>query len=217
MPPTALLFDLDGTLSNPSEGITRSIAHALTALGRPAPAPGDLERFIGPPLRSTLAQLLETEDRALVEEAVRLYRERYTERGMFENVLYPGIPELLACLRADGARLFVATSKMTFYTERIVEHFGLVHFFSGIYGSDPEGRLDDKRLLLNHILICESLPAEASVMIGDRLHDIVAARVHGIRSIGVTYGFGTRVELVDAGADAIADSPGAIRPLIQTL
>ncbi|MBS1914435.1 MAG: HAD hydrolase-like protein [Bacteroidetes bacterium] len=217
MPPTALLFDLDGTLSNPSEGITRSIAHALMALGRPAPPPGDLERYIGPPLRSTLARLLGTDNRALIEEAVRLYRERYTECGMFENILYPGIPELLECLRADGARLFVATSKMTYYAERIVEHFGLSGFFSGIYGSDPEGRLDDKRALLNHMLISESLPADASVMIGDRLHDIVAARAHGLGSIGVTYGFGTREELVGAGADAIADSPGAVAVIIATM
>ncbi len=120
-----ILFDLDGTLTDSGPGITRCLQHALTRLGRPAPAASALRRFVGPPLHETFAELLETRDAALVDGAVRLYRERFEETGMFENEMYPGVLEGLECLSRQGHRMWVATSKPAIYADRIVDHFGV--------------------------------------------------------------------------------------------
>lgn len=213
MKPAAIknvLFDLDGTLTDPREGITRCIQYALERMNRPVPLQSALEAFIGPPLRGTFKNILEATDAALVEEAVCLYRERFSSVGIFENEVYAGVAQMLESLQAAPARLFVATSKAEVFAERILAHFGLSRFFAGVYGSTLDGRFDDKADLLRHLLASERLEARETVMVGDREHDVIAARRNGIFSLGVTYGYGTREELRAAGADALSESPGEV-------
>ena len=205
-----VLFDLDGTLTDPREGITRCIQYALEKLGQHVPSQVELEAYIGPPLRGTFAAILKSTDTQLVETAVQFYRERFAVVGLFENELYAEVPSMLESLRDAHRRLFVATSKVGTFAESILEHFRISHFFDGVYGSTLEGRFDDKAELLHHLLNCESLAAAETVMVGDREHDVFAARHNRILSLGVTYGYGTREELRAAGADALCDSPSAV-------
>ncbi len=210
---TAILFDLDGTLTDPVVGITASLRHALIALGRPAPAPDDLTWCIGPPLQESLHILLGDEDP--VDEAVALYRERYGTIGLFENTVYPGIEEVLSGLHGEGRRLFVATSKLAVYARRILEHFALDGYFETIYGAELNGTRSDKSALIAWILQCEGLAAESVVMVGDRSHDMVGARNNRVATVGVLYGYGTRAELDAAGADALAEWPDDLPALLS--
>lgn len=205
-----VLFDLDGTLTDPGEGITRSLQYALGELGVECPAPAELHVHIGPPVRQALSVILKTDDEALVEEALRLYRVRFSETGIYENEVFEGVPEMLADLRASSRKLFVATAKPLVFTARIMEHFGLAHYFDGVYGSELNGRLDNKVELIRHILKSAELMAEETLMVGDRKYDIFGARENGCASLGVTYGYGSEEELRGAGADLICDSPEEI-------
>jgi phosphoglycolate phosphatase len=212
-----ILFDLDGTLTEPALGITNCYRFALEALGRPAPAQGDLLKFIGPPMRENFAGILGSTDAALVERAVALYRERFAAVGLYENEVYPGVHEMLEELRAAGLRLFVATSKVTEYSARILEHFDLSRFFVAVHGATPDGSLDDKALLLARLLREEGIDPAESVMVGDREHDINAARRNSLRAVGVGYGYGSRAELAGAGADFICESPAEVAALLIRL
>ena len=196
-------FDLDGTLTDPREGITKSIAHALERMGHEPPPLQQLEFAIGPPLRGTFAQLLCDDRRESVERAIDYYRERYTAVGLFENAPYPGIGDTLAGLRSAGATLFVATSKPHTYATRIVEHFGLRPHFEFVHGSELDGTRDDKRELLAHILEQHGLDPAGTSMVGDRGVDMSAARHHGLTAIGALWGFGSREELLEAGAQRL--------------
>ncbi|WP_274424330.1 HAD hydrolase-like protein [Chelativorans sp. YIM 93263] len=216
-PRPALLFDLDGTMTDPFVGITRSLQYALERLGRLAPAAEDLRWCIGPPIQSNLAKLLETDDEALIWEGVRLYRERYGDVGKFENRLIPGVSEVLAGFARDGYILSVATSKVKSYTADILEHFGLHIYFDAVHGSEPDGRNSDKTDLIRHILASEPIDAGQTVMIGDRMHDIIGARANGVRSIGVLWGYGDRGELEGAGADRIAEHPDELGPMVREM
>jgi phosphoglycolate phosphatase len=201
----ALLFDLDGTLTDNYVGIATSIRYALARLGEPAPADAALAFCVGPPLRETFARLLGSRDRARIESAIGHYRERYNEVGWRENVVYDGVDRLLGSLADAGERLFVCTAKPEVFARRIVAHFGFDRRFAGIYGADLAGALDDKAKLLRHMLAAERLDAIDAVMIGDRGNDVRAARANDVRSIGVLWGYGSRDEL--AGADALAATP----------
>jgi phosphoglycolate phosphatase len=205
-----VLFDLDGTLTDPGEGITRSLQYALGELGVDCPALAELHIHIGPPIRDALAIILKTTDHALVEEALRLFRVRFSETGIFENEVFAGVPEMLAALCASSRRLFVATAKPLVFTERIMNHFQLSDYFEGIYGSGLDGTLDNKAELLRHILKNAELAPAETLMVGDRMYDILGARENGCMSLGVTYGYGSREELRDAGAHLICDSPQEI-------
>jgi phosphoglycolate phosphatase len=205
-----LLFDLDGTLTDPKEGITRCIAHALETLGHPSPPPDDLHFAIGPPLRATFGRLMQTEDRALIELALATYRERFATIGLFENALYPNIRETLAQARADGHRIFLATSKPHVYARRILVHFGIAEFFEAAHGSELDGRNDDKGELIAHLLRNERLAAEDCLMFGDRKHDVIGAAKNGVRAVGVTWGYGSEEELREAGASALCHAPAAL-------
>lgn len=205
-----LFLDLDGTLTNPFEGITRSMQHALVALGRDAVEAEDLRVCIGPPLRETFRRLLECDDPAVIEAAVAAYRERYFELGLFENSPYDGVTDMLALLRDRGHRLRLVTSKVVPAAERIVEHFGLAGYLDGVHGSELDGRFDDKGELIAHVLASNAIEPGGCVMIGDRMHDVSAARRNRVRAIGVTWGFGTPAELIEAGADALCDHPSAV-------
>ena len=196
-----ILFDLDGTLTDPGVGITRCLAHALAGLGRDPPPLDALRRFIGPPLHESLAELLQSGDRTLVDEAVRLYRERFVETGMFENNVYPGVVPGLETLKQGGHRIWVVTSKPTLYAERIVRHFGFDRWLEGVHGSGLSGENADKRRLVGEALAQERLAARESWMVGDRMHDIRGARANGVRCIGVLWGYGGEDELREAQPD----------------
>ncbi len=214
-PREVVLLDLDGTLTDNFAGISRSIVHALAALGEPAPDPSTLTDCVGPPLRYSFARLLATDDGARIERAIVHYRERYSATGWHENVVYAGIPAMLVALRHGGRRLLLCTSKPQPFAERIVERFDLGGHLAGVYGADLGGTLDDKGALVAHIVARERLEPARCAMVGDREHDILAARRHGIRAIGVLWGYGSRAELERAGADAIAADPGSLPPCID--
>lgn len=202
-----VLLDLDGTLTNPEQGIVGCIRHALVALDRTLPADCDLARYIGPPLADAFRELLATDDRAEVDAAITAYRARFASVGLFENEVYAGIPEALDALTAQGARLFLATSKPLVYARRIVEHYGLATFFERLHGSELDGTRTDKTDLIAHILDTERLAPEETVMVGDRRHDVVGALRNRVRPLGVLWGFGSREELTATGAAEVLETP----------
>jgi phosphoglycolate phosphatase len=210
-----VLFDLDGTLTDPREGIVACIKYALVALNHPVPPDRTLVRFIGPPLRDAFAELLRTEsDSDSVETAVAIYRERYTTVGLFENAVYEDIPRAVALLSERGARLFVATSKPTVYAERIVEHFEIARYFDRVYGSELDGRLSDKGELIAHALSASSLSSADTIMVGDRRHDVLGALKNHVLPVGVLWGYGSRQELVTAGAEKLMKEPNELSELV---
>ncbi len=202
---STVLFDLDGTLTDPGEGIVESILVALRELGLPGPSRERLRDCVGPPLRDSFLELGASPDQ--VERLLETYRARYREVGMFENRVYPEIPTLLAELGSRGCRLLVATSKPTPFAEAILDHFQLRDFFAGVYGSHLDGRLADKRELLADIRARVHLEPDRAALVGDRRFDITAARSEALFSVGALWGYGTRSELVAARADALADRP----------
>jgi phosphoglycolate phosphatase len=212
--PALILFDLDGTLTDPKPGITGSIQYALERMGEPVPHADELEWTIGPPLRLNFVRLV---GEARADEGVRLYRERFGETGLFENRLIDGIPELLNSLHTQGHQLVVATSKPHVFASRIVEHFGLAPYFTTVYGSELDGTRVDKRDLLRHIRDIEQLHPHRSVMIGDREHDVHGAKAIDVRTIGVRWGYGSDEELHRAGAYALVDSPHEIAEHVSVL
>jgi len=206
----AILFDLDGTLTDPREGITRSIAYALERMGLEPPPLDDLTFAIGPPLRRSLARLIGSEADEAVERTLAFYRERFADVGLFENALYEGIAETLGELAAGGASLYVATSKPRVYAERIVRHFGLDAHFIAVHGCELDGTREDKRDLLAHLLPHHGIDPRDAAMIGDRGVDMVAARHHGLRGVGALWGYGSREELEAAGAHVVCTLPREI-------
>ncbi|MDD3183126.1 MAG: HAD hydrolase-like protein [Alphaproteobacteria bacterium] len=209
-----ILFDLDGTISDPKEGITKSIAYALEELDHTPPPLEELTVYIGPPLKNAFEEMLGSSAQA--EKALSLYRYRYNEqgRGMIENILYPAIPETLAALKQQGKQLFIATSKAVDIAEKVVGHFGLSDLFVKVYGAEIDGTRSDKAELIAYILACENITPKDAVMIGDRKHDIIGAVKNGIRAIGVLWGYGSAEELREAGACALCESPqGLLREL----
>jgi phosphoglycolate phosphatase len=212
-----IFFDLDGTLTDPKEGITRCIQYALEKLKRPCPGGFSPAECIGPPLRSIFMRLLASDNRDLIEKAVIFYRERFSEIGLYENQVYPGIFELLADLNGNSHRLFVVTSKPKIYANRIVRHFALEPWFDDIYGAELDGRFDNKAALVDWILHRLALPPEETVMVGDRKEDVQAGKKNGIRTIGVTYGYGSKKEIIRAAPDYVCHCPAQIRQTVSGL
>jgi phosphoglycolate phosphatase len=200
-----LLLDLDGTLTDPCEGIVRSLDHALRALGAPAHPEARLARFIGPPLEDSFRELLPDPSSARIAAAISHYRERFDQIGWRENRVYPEVPGFLAALRARRFRAVVATSKPHVFAARIARHFGLEDALDAIYGAELDGTRGRKAELIAHVLTQERVDRERAVMLGDRRHDVEGARANGVRSLGVTYGYGDRAELEAAGATWICD------------
>jgi phosphoglycolate phosphatase len=184
--------------------------HALECLGRPCPPDEVLASFIGPPLRQSFATILATSDAEQIASAVALYRERLSAKGLYENEVYAGIPQMLERVGQVASASFVVTSKVTMFARRIVEHFGLDRHFSRVYGSQLDGRFDDKTELIAHVLEVQKIDPAAAVMIGDRAVDIRGARANSIRAIGVLWGYGSQRELVEAGADRLCATPGEL-------
>ena len=211
----AIFFDLDGTLTDPKVGITRCIQHALGELGATPPDADELTWCIGPPLLESFKSMLG--DDALANTALTHYRARFSEVGLFENQLYMGVPEALRRLSGRDVSLFVATSKPQVYAERIVEHFGLGAFFKGIFGATLQGDRATKTDLLRWALGETRVKADASVMVGDRSHDMVGATDNGMRAVGVVYGYGCREELESSGAELLVNSPDELSGLLDAL
>ena len=207
-----VFLDLDGTLTDPKPGITRSIRHALHALGHAAPAEDALTWCIGPPLLQSFVGLLG--DEATARRALALYRERFAKTGLYENRVYDGVPEMLTRLCDAGFGLNLATSKPHVYASRITAHFGLDHWLDGVFGSKLDGARADKTALLAHALEETGAAPGQAVMLGDREHDIIGARNNGMAGIGALWGYGTQAELQTAGADRLATSPEHAADLI---
>lgn len=213
---TVVLVDLDGTITDPAPGILAAFRHAVLTLTGAAPPAEDLAWVIGPPLRVSFPRLLPAG--ADVEEALRLYRAHYTAGGLYDARLHAGIDEALGALRAAGHRLFVCTSKPIDYTPQILAHFGVSRHFHGIHGAELDGTRDDKGDLIAWMIAREGIDPTRAVMIGDRKHDVLGAKRHGIPCIGVLWGYGGRVELEEHGAAAIAtraeELPGLVGRLL---
>ena len=211
MTTTSLFFDLDGTLTDPKSGITGCVQYALERLGAPVPSKDELEWCIGPPLRENFVKLV-GED--LAGRGVELYRERFSDIGLFENEVYDGIPLVLEALATRGAALFVASSKPKVYVDRILDHFDLTRFFDRVYGSELDGANADKRDLLAVVLADSGVQPSEATMIGDRAHDAIGAGHNAMDFVGVLYGYGSREELEDEGTTRFVYEPRELIPAL---
>ena len=210
-----VLFDLDGTLTDPAEGITNALMHAQRRLGMAVSPREALYVFIGPPLIETFMSEWGL-TRAEADQALLYYREHFSVKGLFENVPYPGIGACLAELKAAGLRLFVATSKPEPLSLRILEHFDLLQYFEAVAGSTMDEQRTKKGEVIAYALDTYHLDPSETVMIGDRKHDVLGAAENGLPCIGVLYGYGSRAELVEAGAAALAADLGELSALLKS-
>lgn len=213
---TTILFDLDGTLTDSAEGIINCVKYALDEMDRPIPTQSELIKFVGPPLYESFERFcgMEPED---VKEAVRLYRVRYADVGLFENSVYGGVPEMLERLKAAGKTLAVATSKPEVFAKRILEHFGLDGYFDFIGGASIGGTRNEKQEVILYTLENLGVIDRSSVlMVGDRLHDILGAHNTGLDCMAVIYGYGSREEFEEYGADYIAETAETVADTILT-
>ncbi len=200
-----ILFDLDGTLTDSEEGITRCVKYALESLGENIPDDDTLNRFIGPPLIESYMKYCGLSFEK-AELAVVKYRERFSVTGLYENSVYDGIENLLKHLKAAGLKLIVATSKPQVFAVRILEYFGLTSYFDLIVGSELDGTRNNKGDVISHVFDLTGIDKGPAIMVGDREHDVFGAKSQGIPCVGVLYGYGSREELESAGADYIIET-----------
>ncbi|XID75311.1 HAD-IA family hydrolase [Alkanindiges sp. WGS2144] len=196
----SILFDLDGTLTDPKVGITTCIRHALTSLGTSCGGQ-ELDWCIGPPLIQSFTSLLDTQNPAVLNQALLLYRERFATVGLYENQLYPEVKTGLQQLMRADFKLYLATSKPHVYARQILQYFQLGQFFTAIHGSELSGERTDKTELVGYIIEQEKLDPERCVMVGDRCYDIAGAKNNHITSVAVGYGYGSATELREAEPD----------------
>lgn len=209
-----ILFDLDGTLTDPGIGITRSVAYALRKMGLKDVEEHTLFKFIGPPLTDSFSEYNHF-DAQEVKQAVVYYREYYSDKGLYENELYEGIPELLKALLGKGYRIGLATSKPTDFAQIILEHFKIAEYFTFVAGSNLDGTRGEKAEVIEHALKNLMITDLSQVvMIGDREYDIYGAKKMGLDSIGVGYGYGTKEELITAGATHYCETVEALKNLL---
>ncbi|MDD4599951.1 MAG: HAD family hydrolase [Negativicutes bacterium] len=209
-----ILLDLDGTLTDPKIGITTSVQYALAKLGIKEESLDKLTPFIGPPLIKAFMEFYSlSEENA--RKGVEYYRERFSKVGLYENAVYPGIPEMLQALRAKGKKLVIATSKPTIYSVKIVEHFNLYQYFDLVIGSNLDGTRLEKGEVIEAVLAeLGEVDKDTIIMVGDRKHDIIGARENGLKVIAVAYGYGPMEELSVARPDAIVASVQELRELL---
>jgi phosphoglycolate phosphatase len=208
-----ILFDLDGTLTNPKLGITKSVQYALNTKGITVEDLNSLTKYIGPPLRNTFMEFgyNEIEADALIDK----YREYYKVTGIYENEVYGGIEKLLHKLKEDGMKIYTATSKPEHFAKIILEHFKLDQYFEDICGATMDSSRSTKEAVIRYALEKNNIvDLNEVVMIGDREHDVEGAKRVGITSIGVLFGYGSRDELVEAGADHLAGTVEEIYDII---
>ncbi|WNF23477.1 HAD family hydrolase [Mesobacillus jeotgali] len=210
-----ILLDLDGTITDPKVGITKSVQYALRKMGKAAPNVDQLEGFIGPPLQVSFAEYFDFDEHQ-TEMAIDFYRERFKEKGIFENELYPNIPDLLKFLKEQSFSLAVATSKPTVFADQILKHFKIEHYFDLVVGSNLDGTRTSKTEIIEYILneYHQHMP-EDFIMIGDRKHDIEGACNNGIDSIGVLYGYGSLEELRNSRPVYIVESVEQLREVLM--
>lgn len=212
-----LLFDLDGTLTDPKVGITTCVQYALRKFGIEEPDLDKLEGFIGPPLADSFQEFYGF-DEEQIECAIRTFRERFSTIGLFENEIYPGMKEMLAHLKAEGKRLAVASSKATVFVNKILQHFEIAQYFDVVMGSELDGTRTKKEEVMEEAIreLCDGnkLDNDTAVMIGDRKFDIEGAKAFGLASIGVSYGYACPGELEEAGADYIVDTVSELEALL---
>lgn len=209
-----ILFDLDGTLTDSGQGILNSIRYALTQLDHPIPDDHLLKTFIGPPLKTSFEQTLGM-SLAESQAAIALYRDYFREKGIFENQIYPGIPELLADLKDQKKQLLVATSKPEVFAQQILEHFELSHFFEIIIGASMDSSRSKKSDVIAYALKnADTVNPAETIMVGDRKYDILGAKENQLASLGVLYGYGSFEELQAAKADYIAKSTEDLRKIL---
>lgn len=209
-----ILFDLDGTLTDPAEGITGSILYALEKMGRDLPERSSLLRFIGPPLVPAFQEFLGMTE-AEASRALILYREYFSVHGLFENTPYDGIGDALARLKDSGRTLVLATSKPETFAVRILEHFGLAQYFTLMCGASMDEKRNTKDAVIGYALEKLGNPDPSRmVMVGDRHHDVQGAAVFGIPAVGVLWGYGSREELEKAGARWIVPDIAAMTELL---
>ena len=202
-----ILFDLDGTLTESGEGITKSVQYALERIGKQEADLEKLKAFVGPPLTEMFMKYAQV-DEETAKKAVEIYRERYSVTGIFENAVYPGIEDMLAQLKKKGYILAVASSKPEVYVKKILDHFGLTQYFTEIGGSEMDGRRTNKTEVIEDVLRRLNMDKhrEQVIMIGDKEHDVYGARKAGLECIAVSFGYGTKEELTNAEPLKIVDS-----------
>ncbi len=211
-----ILFDLDGTLTDPEEGIINSVIYALKYFSISVDDRKSLYDFIGPPLTDSFEKHFAfSEAQAL--KAVDVYREYFADKGIFENRVYTGTENMLKCLKSSGKRIVLATSKPEKYAVMILEHFGLLKYFDFVCGATMDERRSSKTAVIEYTLKKTGLSAENSVMVGDRRFDIEGAHENGLKAVGVLYGYGSREELQAAGADFTAESIAELESLLLKL
>lgn len=207
-----VLFDLDGTLTDPMTGITKSVQYALKKQGIIENDLWNLTKFIGPPLKESFQKFYGM-SKEEAQKAVEDYREYFSPIGIFENIVYDGMEEMLTKLKKEGMRLCVATSKPEEFAKRILEHFQLEEYFEFVGGALMDGRTN-KAEVIAYVLSEIKAEKEQTIMVGDREHDILGAKKNGIESIGVLYGYGDKNELQDAGADLIVEDVTQLREIL---
>lgn len=213
---TTAVFDLDGTITDSCQGIINAIRYALERWNIQEPPEDVLRSFIGPPLQQQFQRVfhLSEEDGAAIVSTYRVY---YGEKGIFENQVYEGVPQMLERLKTEGVKMLMATSKPEKYARQIAQHFGFDKYFDYIGGACMDGTRTVKHEVIEYVLeICGIPEADRknTVMIGDRHHDIEGAKQSGLHSLGVLYGYGSREELEKAGAEEIAETPGEVAKLV---
>lgn len=216
-----ILFDLDGTLTDPKLGITSCVQYALKEFGIEEPNLDKLEPFIGPPLKDSFMEFYGFNEEQ-TKTAIDRYHERFDEKGIYENEIYPGIPAMLESLKESGRRLAIASSKPTPLVERVLEYFNIKQYFDYIVGSNPDGTRSRKEEVVEEALR-QMVPSELPqterkavvAMVGDRKFDIEGAKAHGLTSVGVSFGYAPEGELEQAGADYIVDTVDALYKVLN--
>lgn len=213
----AILFDLDGTLIDSSEGITKSTQYALAHYGIIENDLSKFYKFIGPPLVASFKKYYDFPEEQAVE-AVAVYRERYNKIGLFECSLYPGVRECIVKLKAQGYLIGMASSKPEVSCRRILEHFGILELFDDVVGATFDGRIDTKEEVLNEVMRRWSdVPKDEMCLIGDTMFDVEGANQVGIRTVAVTFGFGNVQEMVEAGAVAVCEDMAKLPEIVAGL
>lgn len=212
-----IIFDLDGTLLDSAPGIISSLTLAVRQLGHDFQPPADIQKLIGPPMNEIVAQLLRPFGDDRVKRCVDTYREHYRQHGLYECTPYPAIREVLDILASRGYSLFVATSKRQAFADQMLRHTELYDRFEKILGTSPDGTLDDKADLLKLMCLSFNNDPSSTFMIGDKRDDMIAARQNRILPIGAAWGYGTLSELIDSGAEVLAQTPEALPDLLEGL
>lgn len=211
-----ILFDLDGTLTDPFLGICESVAYSLNSFGIKVDSLDDLKTFIGPPLDVSFHQYYGMDEQQCIQ-AIEKYREYFSQKGIFENEVYPGMTDFLQSLIDEGKILYVCTSKPTIYAQQIIEHFGLSSYFHDVYGSELDGTRKNKKDVIAYCLECENLDVNDCIMVGDRQHDVIGAHENDMKCIGVLYGYGDFNEFMQCDCDYIVNNINELKGVLDEI